>query len=92
MFLDMSQATNWTRFGTVTQQIAAKLIELREVRNKRAVAPEILNSATAVAPVEEERGIEGSRNRGKGLAGRDPIQRPASAGPVRKAMQASGGK
>ncbi len=50
MFTDMSQATTWTRLGTVTQQIAAKLIELRDGQDKKAGAPEILDSAPAVAP------------------------------------------
>jgi hypothetical protein len=93
MFLDMSQATTWTRLSAVTQQIAAKLIELREVRNKKGgrVGAHTLNDATASCP-RQGGGDEERRTVGKGLASRDPIQRDASAEPVRRAMQASGGK
>ena len=61
MFKDMSQATTWKPLGTVTQQIAAKLIALRDGQDKIAVAPEILDSATAGAPAREESGAPRSR-------------------------------
>jgi hypothetical protein len=108
MFVDMSQATTWTRLSTVTNRIACRLKSVREVRNKGEAAPPRTVAAASRLPGREERadkgdalagGFENSTRAGqshesgmKGLAGRDPIQRPASAGPVRKAMQASGGK
>ena len=68
MFKNMSQATTWKTLGTVTQQISAKLIALRDGRNKRAVAPEILNSATASFPgkggTRHPKGRTGDTNKG----------------------------
>lgn len=108
MFKDMSKAT-WKPLGTVTQRVAAKLIALREVQDKRGGhVGATLDNVTASAPGQgggsgaprsRTGGFENSARSGqshkagmKGLAGRDPIQRPASARHVRRAMHASGEK
>lgn len=94
MFKDMSQAT-WKPLGTVTQRVAAKLIALREVQDKRGGhVGAMLDNVTASCPdAREERLVKvtsaaGDTN-GGGLA-RPNLKGEAVAEPVRRAMQASG--
>jgi hypothetical protein len=97
-----NRAETFQSIGEVLRRVAGKLAAQR---NKGEATPQ---DAASRLPGREERadkgdalagGFENSTGAGqshesgmKGLAARDPIQRAASAGPVRKAMQASGGK
>lgn len=64
----MRDAPTWKPLGTVTQQIAAKLIALREVQDKKAVALQSEESATAKCPGREESGAPRSRTGDGGAA------------------------
>jgi hypothetical protein len=83
-----SQATTWAPIGEVLRRVAGKLAAQR---NKGEATPQ--DAASRLPTVKEVlTGGASAVGVAKGLAARDPIQRAASAGPVRKAMQASGGK
>jgi hypothetical protein len=75
------------RLGEVLRRVAGKLAAQR----KGEATPQ--DAASRLPTVKEVlTGGASAVGVAKGLAARDPIQRAASAGPVRKAMQASGGK
>lgn len=107
MVVTMKRANGWKRLGTVTSGIACKLIAAREREESAAAPGERDGAAARFPAAQEEDGVEGRRGRVvvearsragqshkagvKGLAGRDPIQRPASADVFGCAMHASGG-
>ena len=101
-----SQATTWAPIGEVLRRVAGKLAAQRDKRGGHA-GVDILDDVTASCPGGRNAAPQGAATGGfedglttgdrdearmKGLAARDPIQRAASAGRLRRAMQASGGK
>lgn len=94
MLRPMTKANTWKPLGSLTKQIAAKLIVLRE-GNESAAAPTsgMTDAAARFPAIREERRHSGSiagELNGGGLAGVREA-REASAGRLRSAMDASGG-
>ena len=84
------EAGTWMPIGEVLGRLAAKLAAQRDKRGGH-VGAHTLDNVTASCPRQGGSDDLARRTVGKGLAGRDPIQRPASADVFGCAMHASGG-
>lgn len=82
MFVDMKQANTWKPLGSVTKQIAAKLIALREGEIKGGPAPAVGVESRHRA-VAATRGNDGKERRGTGQSD-EPRVKFSAASPLRE--------